>query len=118
MTANLIIGSLTEALDTVAPLKRIQIKSNNVPYLSNRTRSIQFERDQVLIRAREHNNPDDWRLYRTLRNQATQSIRNDRHVHITNKVSSTNPTTVWQSVKKLTGQIIKGPPVKLLTKGC
>ena len=117
VTANLIIGSLTEALDTVAPLKRIQIKSNNVPYLSNRTRSIQFERDQVLIRAREHNNPDDWRLYRTLRNQATQSIRNDRHVHITNKVSSTYPTTVWQSVKKLTGQIIKGPPSQITYKG-
>ena len=61
--------------------------------------------------ARISNNPEDWREYRRLRNRATQSSRNDQFVHIKNKVSSPNPSTVWNAVNKLTGGKLKGPPL-------
>ena len=115
--AELIINGITNALDTVAPLKRIQTKTNNVAYISSKTRALQFQRDAALKLAQDTNLPADWRGYRAIRNRATQSVRNDSYTHIHNKIENSNPTTMWQTVKKLAGNVTKGSPNMITYKG-
>ena len=111
LAAEALIRGLNTILDCLAPKRRIQLKTNHTPYLSEATRDLRTQRDETMKLARISNNPEDWREYRRLRNRATQSSRNDQFVHIKNKVSSPNPSTVWNAVNKLTGGKLKGPPL-------
>ena len=117
MAASHFINGLTNILDCLAPLRRIQLKTDPIPFISTKTRNIQTQRDHALDTARQTNNPEEWREYRALRNQATQSMRNDNFKHMQNKINSGNSSKLWQSVKQLAGQTLKGPPNQIFING-
>ena len=109
VAAEAFLRGVNTILDTLAPQKRVQIKSNQTPYLSEATGELQKKRDSAMNTARETNHPVDWRNYRLLRNRGTQSLRNDNFAHI-KKVSSLNTSLKWKAVNQLTGGKPKGPP--------
>ena len=104
-------------LDYLAPARRVQTRHNPVPYISDETRRLQSQRDREQDIARQSNDPEDWRQYRSTRNKANQSIKNDQSTHIKNKVESGNPSIVWRAVKQITGGSIKGPPNQISING-
>ena len=69
---------LTDILDVLAPVKTIQIRSNYVPGISETTKLLQNERNLAQEKAAETGNPEDWRMYKSLRNQTTARMRADK----------------------------------------
>ena len=117
IAAESFLQGLRDILDTLAPTKKVQTRSNPVPYISNWSRSLQTNRDKILDQAHQTNNPEDWHQYRVLHNLATQSVKNDQFIHLKNKFDSCNPVTIWQTVRKMAGHQPKGPPGQLLVQG-
>merc|ERR1711942_17422 len=44
-------------------------------------------------------------------------MRNDNFKHMQNKINSGNSSKLWQSVKQLAGQTLKGPPNQIFING-
>ena len=62
---------------------------------------MQFERRLAQEKAAMTNNPEDWKLFRSLRNKTTASIRKDKKSWEEQKFSQVNNTStdMWRSVK-------------------
>ena len=119
VATDLLQAVITEKLDMMAPLKRIQVKTNHLPYITDQTKCIQNNRDIAYNRAKDTDDSNDWRLYRNLRNQAVSSLRNDeynynRH-HLNNDQMS--PKELWVQTKRVLKWARSGTPRHLLHKG-
>ena len=104
-------------LDSLAPIHRIQTRSNMAPYVSHKSRNLQQQREEAYQRARMTGHPDHWRQYRHIRNQTTQSIRNDHYNYTKEKVQDKGPREMWSRVKQMTGKSTSGPPTQLAVSG-
>ena len=76
-------------------------------------------RNEAQEKAAETDNPDDWRIYRNIRNQVTASCRRDKAVwerekldHMSNTASDT-----WKTVKGWLGWGSAATPTKLFSDG-
>ena len=69
--AEFLTKKLTEILDDMAPVKKIQSRANYAPGLSKETKLLKKEREVAQEKASESDSQDDWRWFRTLRNQVT-----------------------------------------------
>ena len=78
IAVGLLTKILTNILDILAPVKTIQVRSNYVPGLSSETKSLQRERNLAQQKASVTNEAEDWRIFRSLRNRTTASIRKDK----------------------------------------
>ena len=74
-----IITSVTQALDTTAPARRIQIVKKLVDYRSNDTKLAQENRDHLQNIAHTTNLEEDWIEFRHSRNQVRQFMKNDKY---------------------------------------
>ena len=103
---------LTNILDSMAPVKTIQMRANYVHGLSNETKKLQLERNLAQQRAALTNTPDDWRVFRSLRNQATASVRRDKCQWEKNKFShlENSSSDMWKSLKCVLSWNSGGPP--------
>ena len=117
--ASLLTSGLTRILDRLAPLKRIQIKKQYAPYISEQTKQLQKRRAEAQARSVETGQPEDFREFKSLRNQTLTSLRNDEtqwQKHQLNG-SSNSPSDLWRSVKGILGWSSSGPPSQLLVDG-
>ena len=73
-----LVGKLTVILDDLAPIKTIQTRSRYAPWLSEDTKQLQKERNEAHEKASMSNDPEEWRFFRSLRNQATANGRADK----------------------------------------
>ena len=116
--SQLLTKGLTRILDLLAPLKIIQTRSNYAPHLSERTKKLQQQREEAQKAAVESGSQEDNRVYRSLRNQALSSLRDDRTQWEKTKLSSANsPAEVWKSAKDIVGWSQSGPPSQLYIQG-
>ena len=115
----MLIEKLTNILDTLAPIKTFQTRSNYAPWLSDETKNIQKERNEAQEKAAQSNDPEDWRLYRSLRNQATAKGRSDHKKWEEDKLdpNQNTSTDTWKTVKGWLGWGNSGPPTQLFYKG-
>ena len=51
-------------LDSLAPIHRIQTRSNMAPYVSHKSRNLQQQREEAYQRARMTGHPNHWGQYR------------------------------------------------------
>ena len=60
-------------------------------------------------------NPDDWRYFRSLRNQVTARLRDDKKSWELKKldISENNPTEIWRAVKGWLSWGSSGTPIQL-----
>ena len=117
--ANLLVNKLTEVLDKMAPIKTIQTKSKYAPWLTDSTKDLQKERNIAQERAAASDDPEDWRYFRSLRNQATAKSRADKKDWERHKFDDkeNTPTDLWKSVKGWLGWGCGGPPTQLFSEG-
>ena len=73
------------------------------PWMSGQIKKGMYQRDHQLKKARLSNTDEDWKLYRSLRNQVTAQIRkakcnyNKKHI----QENSDNPKTFWKTINKI-----------------
>ena len=77
-TANLIHG-IQETLDHHVPSRIVQVRAPTPIDITQQTRGLQYRARTALNTARATGNPEDWRIYRSTRNKATQNLRNDKY---------------------------------------
>ena len=76
--AELLTAGLTRELDSCAPIRTIQMRSNYAPHLKDSTKQLMEQRNKAQKKAATSGDPDDWRVFRGLRNQCVAAQRLDR----------------------------------------
>ena len=66
---------ITHILDTMAPVKTFQMRSNYAPWLSQETKQLMRERDIAQHRASSSKLNCDWNYYKNLRNQVNRLLK-------------------------------------------
>ena len=77
-SCRMLTSKLTTILDNLAPITNIQIRSGYVPGLSKETKLLQRKRNEAQERAAHSGKQEDWRIFRSLRNQTTAKVREDK----------------------------------------
>ena len=115
---NLLTNKINYILDILAPIRTIQTRANYVPGLSTETKQLQKQRNSAQKRAALTGNPEDWRIFRSLRNRATASVRKDKARWERNKFSDVDhsSTDIWRTVKTWLGWNSGGTPSQLFLK--
>jgi hypothetical protein len=110
---------LGKILDAMAPIRTIQIHTRYASWLSDNTKKLLKERNDAQKQASVTKDPDDWRLYKHLRNSATAKMRLEKKNWETSKLSSTDHDcgTLWKNVKSFLGWNNSGPPSQLFHNG-
>ena len=109
---------ITRILDTMAPVRTIQTKKSYVPYLTTETKELQLEAKKAQIKAALSGEQEDWRLYRSIRNQKNRAVKNDELKWQQAKLSKiNNPSDMWKTAKSLLGWVCAGPPTQLYHMG-
>ena len=66
---------LTRILDQLAPIKTVQTRTRYTPWLSQPTKLLIEQRDQAQSRASSSKLEEDWKVFKSLRNQVTSKLR-------------------------------------------
>jgi hypothetical protein len=119
VAATLLTHGLTRILDCMAPIRTIQTRKNYAPHMGEESKRLQGLRNGAQERAVMTQDPEDWREYRSLRNQTTASMRRDQTSWRKQKLCSedNSPTDIWSSVKRILGWDSAGPPSQLFFMG-
>ena len=98
--AELLVSKLNSVLDDMAPIKTIQTRNRYAPWLSDETKQIQQARNAAQEKAALTDSPEDWRQYRSLRNQVTARNRADNKEWQRNQLDDkeNNPTDMWRTL--------------------
>ena len=72
MAVKLMSSKLTFILDTMAPMRTIQIRKKYVPWLSTVTKCIMQERDRLHHIASLSGKDEDWQNFKIIRNKITR----------------------------------------------
>ena len=70
--------TVRKILDSEAPMKNFQTRTNYNNWIKDSTKEAMEARDNLRELARRTQNPADWTRYRTARNDCTSRIRKDK----------------------------------------
>ena len=117
--AEILTNKLTVILDQMAPLRTIQVRSKYAPWLSNDTKELMKERNVAQNKAFVTKHPDDYRLFKSLRNQVTARMRKEKTAWEKLKLSSArnDPSKLWKNIKSWLAWNKSGPPTRLFHNG-
>ena len=117
--AELLVTKLNCLLDQMAPVRTIQTHTNYAPWLGEETKKLRQERGRAQEKAGLSGDPDDWRIYTSLRNQVTARSRKEEKEWKKKKLDHTknNTTDIWNTVKGWLGWNGGGPPTQLSSEG-
>ena len=88
----LLTSKLTAILDVMAPIVTVQVRAKYAPWMSQNTKVKIKERDDAQLLASETNLDDDWRKYKTLRNNVTNTLRTEKKIWQSKKINRLNVT--------------------------
>ena len=103
--AELLVSKMNRILDIMAPVRTIQCRSKYAPWLSEETKNLQNERNAAQETAPQSDSPEDWRMFRSLRNLVTSRSRADETDWEKEKLNDkeNTPTEIWSRVKSWLG---------------
>ena len=118
---NIFEEELKVILDRHMPIISRQISHRNKKWIRKSTRDEMSLRDRARQTANQSQSDNDWRIYRTLRNRCTQSVKKDKKDHFTdifNKLDEKQDINkLYSNVKTQLGWSTNGPPTSLLVNG-
>ena len=117
--ASILTKKLTQILDTMAPVRTVQIRSHYADWLSPETKQLMKERDSAQKIAASTGNSDDWRAFKNKRNSVTAKMRQEKKGWEQMRLSHTenNPRTLWKNMKSWLNWKTSGPPSQLFAGG-
>ena len=71
---NTLVTEITKDLDKMAPVKSYQNRNNSKNWVNDKIKSEMKVRDSLREAARVSGSPDDWKMYRTARNQVVKNL--------------------------------------------
>ena len=95
-----------------APIKSFRVKERFNPWINSDVVEMMYERDHLKKKAVNTNNEALWYKYRSLRNQITLKIRNNKKEYYQKKLDECgkDPKKMWKCINKITGNSICKPP--------
>ena len=117
--AKLLTDKVTDVLDDMAPIKKFQTRTNYAPWLNDDTKHLIAERNAAQQRASQTDNPEDWRAFRSLRNQVIGRSRVNKKKWEEQKLDpkENSSTDIWKTVKGWLGWGTSGTPSQLFWEG-
>ena len=117
--AEILTRKITTILDSMAPVKTIQVRKGYAPWLSESTKRLIKERNEAHVLASRTKQQDDFRHYKHLRNQTTAKLRQDKKTWEKLKLDNNknDPRALWKNVKTRLNWNNSGPPSKLFHDG-
>ena len=115
----ILTNKLGNILDTMAPIRTVQIQTRYAPWLSDNTKQLLTERNNAQKVAASSRDPDDWRFYKHLRNAATAKMKVEKRNWETMKLNNSehDSSTLWKNIKSWLSWNNSGPPSKLFHNG-
>ena len=119
LATELLVRKINGLLDIMAPVRTIQTHAKYAPWLGEDTKKLKDERDKAQEHAALTDDPEDWRVFRSLRNQVTARSRADKKEWEKEKLDHTknSPTDMWNRLKGWLGWSGGGPPTQLSSDG-
>ena len=118
-SVELLTNNLTSILDTMAPIRTIQVRSKYAAWLTDETKAVLKKRDSAQAKAARSREQDHWREYKNLRNTATARIRTEKKAWEKKKLdrAQNDSSSLWRNVKSWLSWGDSGPPSKLSHNG-
>ena len=87
---------MTVCLDAQAPVKKYQVRKNQTPWVDEECKHLIEERNIARSIYQADMTVTNWRNYRTIRNKATNLIKNKKHKYKQERILSGNdPRMMW-----------------------
>ena len=117
--AELLVNKINKVLDEMAPVKTVQTRNKYAAWLSEDTKKLQEERNAAQEKAGQTDSPEDWRQFRSLRNQVTAMSRADNKEWERKQLDDkeNTPTSMWRTLKSWLGWGGGGTPTQLFSEG-
>ena len=114
-----LVHKINKVLDIMAPIRTIQCRTRYAPWLSEETKELQNKRNAAQKKAAQTDSPEDWRLFRAIRNQVTANLRADKKEWERAKLDDkeNTPTEIWSKVRSWLGWGGGGTPSQLCSEG-
>lgn len=87
--------------DTVAPEKTIYMKHKNPPWLTDNVKFLIKLRDKALSKYKRSKNNNHWNYYKSLRNQVTTAIRNEKKAFLNFSLNNSFGKELWNKLNLL-----------------
>ena len=115
----LLSSKLTNILDKLAPIKKIQVCACYVPWLSEESKALMKQRDNAQKKAASSKSPDDWRIFKGLRNRVNNRLKSEKKTWQTSQFDEGGnvPSKLWRSIKSWLQWKTTGPPTQLFYEG-
>ena len=112
-------NKITFILDTLAPMKTVQVRTKYAPWLSKHTIELMKERNKLQKIASETKCRDDWLKFKALRNQVNNRLKYEESRWNRTKLEECdgNPLKTWTKVKKILNWNSSGSPNQLFHQG-
>ena len=103
----------------MAPIRKIQVRTQFAPWLSNTLKEEMKQRNQLQDIARETKNPEDWSSFKKLRNKINNKLKSEKINWQKMKLSSCthNSGQTWKYVKGWLNWTSSGSPTQLFHNG-
>ena len=119
IATELLTDKMTKVLDWMAPIKKFQTRTKYAPWLSKETKELKVKREAAQAKATETGTPEDWRLFRSIRNQVTAKCREDKRKWEKEKLDAADnsSTKIWKTVRGWLGWGISATPTQIFWEG-
>ena len=102
--APIILETLNQIIDTLAPMRIVPVKKDNIPYIDSETRKdIKLNKKQLTEAILAKNDKHKWRKYRKLRNNIFKTISKNKASYIKRKLAK--PIDKWRFVKSMNSNL-------------
>ena len=98
--AEIIMETLNQIIDVLAPMRIIPTKKDHIPYINSETRkAIQLNKNQLTEAILSKNDKSKWRVYRKERNTISKVIAKNKSTYIRKNLAK--PIDKWKFVKSM-----------------
>ena len=113
--AELLAKKLNAILDVMVPVKKIQLRHNFAPWISQECKAEMAARDTANKTAVESGLDTDWDTFRRVRNSVTRRVRKEKEAWRREKMEGcqANSSSCWKNIMGWLGWSSSGSPSKL-----
>ena len=104
---------LNSVLDRMAPVKKVQIRQNYAPWVTDACKSEMAARDAAQARAKNSGLDTDWEAFRAVRNSVTRKVRKQKENWRKMAGCQANSSSCWKNILGWLGWSSSGSPTML-----
>ena len=115
--ANRLTCAINVVLDSQAPIRVANLKTNHAPWLDDNIKTHIKLRDELRKKSMNLKTPQAWEDYRKQRNLTTSLVRKAKKNKITRNLTETRSEDMWKEAKMQLGWSTPGPPTAVMEGG-